>query len=59
MENDKIYDMIEELLAIDLRHMDEEEKKMRKELGDFVQTCCKFHLQELHSEFKRMVRNKI
>ena len=27
MENDKIYDMIEELLAIDLRHMDEEEKK--------------------------------
>ena len=27
MENDKIYDMIEELLTIDLRHMDEEEKR--------------------------------
>tara|TARA_Y100000004_G_scaffold112622_1_gene126439 strand:+ start:3230 stop:3397 length:168 start_codon:yes stop_codon:yes gene_type:complete len=26
MERDKIYDMIEELLAIDLRHLDEEER---------------------------------
>ena len=26
MEKDKIYDMIEELLAIDLRHLDEEER---------------------------------
>jgi hypothetical protein len=26
MEKDKIYEMIEELLAIDLRHLDEDEK---------------------------------
>ena len=26
MEKDKIYEMIEELLAIDLRHLDEEER---------------------------------
>tara|TARA_Y100001970_G_scaffold66807_1_gene85231 strand:+ start:1625 stop:1792 length:168 start_codon:yes stop_codon:yes gene_type:complete len=26
METDKIYDMIEELLAIDLRHLDEDER---------------------------------
>ena len=54
-----IDDSVKEVIDSNKAKMYEEEKKMRKELGDFVQTCCKFHLQELHSEFKRMVRNKI
>ena len=54
-----IDDSVKEVIDSNKAKMYEEEKKMRKELGDFVQTCCKFHLQELHSEFKRMVKNKI
>tara|TARA_R100000030_G_scaffold64117_1_gene48795 strand:- start:355 stop:528 length:174 start_codon:yes stop_codon:yes gene_type:complete len=54
-----IDDSVKEVIDSNKAKTHEEEKKMRKELGDFVQTCCKFHLQELHSEFKRMVRNKI
>tara|TARA_Y100000816_G_C25807827_1_gene422919 strand:- start:374 stop:547 length:174 start_codon:yes stop_codon:yes gene_type:complete len=54
-----IDDSVKEVIDSNKAKTYEEEKKMRKELGDFIQTCCKFHLQELHSEFKRMVRNKI
>ena len=54
-----IDDSVKEVIDSNKAKTYEEEKKMRKELGDFIQNCCKFHLQELHSEFKRMVRNKI
>ena len=36
-----------------------EQKEMRNELKKFVESCNTFHLQELHSEYKRMIRNKI
>ena len=54
-----IDDSVKEVIDGNKARMYEEEKKMRKELGDFIRTCNKFHLIELHSEFKRMVRNKI
>lgn len=37
----------------------EEQKSMRKELKDFIDSCNTFHLQEFYSEYKRIVRNKI
>ena len=54
-----IDDKVKEVIDSNKAKNFEEEKKMRKELSDFVQTCSKFNLQELHSEFKRMVRNKL
>ena len=36
----------------------EEQKSMRKELIDFINNCSKFNMQELHSEMRRMKRNK-
>tara|TARA_R110000850_G_scaffold248313_2_gene373251 strand:- start:597 stop:773 length:177 start_codon:yes stop_codon:yes gene_type:complete len=36
----------------------EEQKSMRKELIDFINSCNKFNMQELHSEMKRMKRMK-
>ena len=36
----------------------EEQKSMRKELIDFINDCNAFNMQELHSEMKRMKRNK-
>ena len=32
----------------------EEQKEMRKECADFVKDCSTFHLQEIHSEIKRL-----
>ena len=37
----------------------EEQKTMRKECKEYIETCSTFHLQEIHSEIKRMKRNKI
>tara|TARA_R100001015_G_C4608212_1_gene163394 strand:- start:1145 stop:1318 length:174 start_codon:yes stop_codon:yes gene_type:complete len=37
----------------------EEQKTMRKECKEYIETCGTFHLQEIHSEIKRMKRNKI
>ena len=36
----------------------EEQKAMREELTIFIQTCNIMNLQELHSEMKRMKRNR-
>ena len=47
-----IDDKVKEVIDSNKAKNFEEEKKMRKELSDFVQTCSKFNLQELHSEFK-------
>jgi hypothetical protein len=55
----EIDDGIKEVIDSNKAKDYENEKKMRKELTNFVNKCCKFHLQELYSEFKRMVRNKI
>lgn len=32
----------------------EEQKQMRKECEDFIKDCSTFHLQEIHSEIKRL-----
>jgi|TARA_Y100000015_G_scaffold22299_1_gene21572 hypothetical protein len=32
----------------------EEQKEMRKECADFIKDCSTFHLQEIHSEIKRL-----
>lgn len=32
----------------------EEQKEMRKECADFVKDCSTFHLQEIHSEIRRL-----
>ncbi len=32
----------------------EEQKEMREECADFVKDCSTFHLQEIHSEIKRL-----
>ena len=37
----------------------EEQKKMKQECQEFLDTCSKFHLQEIYAEIKRMKRNKI
>jgi|TARA_R100001163_G_scaffold6653_2_gene7351 hypothetical protein len=37
----------------------EEQKSMRQECKEYIETCGTFHLQEIHSEIKRMKRNKI
>ena len=32
----------------------EEQKEMRKECADFIKDCSTFHLQEIHSEIRRL-----
>lgn len=32
----------------------EEQKEMREECSAFISTCSTFHLQEIHSEIKRL-----
>jgi hypothetical protein len=32
----------------------EEQKEMREECLEFISTCSTFHLQEIHSEIKRL-----
>ena len=36
----------------------EEQKSMRKELINFINSCSAFNMQELYSEMKRMKRIK-
>jgi hypothetical protein len=35
----------------------EEQKSMRKELVDWIESCSQQHMQELYSEMKRMKRS--
>ncbi len=35
----------------------EEQKSMRQELIDWVNSCSAMHMQELHSEMRRMKRS--
>jgi len=35
----------------------EEQKSMRKELVDWIDSCSQRHMQELYSEMKRMKRS--
>ena len=35
----------------------EEQKSMRKELVDWIDSCSQQHMQELYSEMKRMKRS--
>jgi len=35
----------------------EEQKSMRKELIDWIESCSQQHMQELYSEMKRMKRS--
>jgi len=35
----------------------EEQKSMRKELNDWIDSCSQQHMQELYSEMKRMKRS--
>ncbi len=32
----------------------EEQKEMREECADFIKDCSTFHLQEIHSEIRRL-----
>jgi hypothetical protein len=35
----------------------DEQKSMRQELIDWIKSCDKMHMQELHSEMRRMKRS--
>ncbi len=35
----------------------EEQKEMRQELIDWINSCSKMHMQELHAEMTRMKRS--
>jgi len=56
---DIIRNNIDEVITENKARAHEQQKEMRKELKEFIDVCGLFHLQELHSEFKRMTRNKL
>jgi len=56
---DIIRNNIDEVITENKARVREQQNQMRKELKEFIDICGVFHLQELHSEFKRMTRNKI
>lgn len=56
---DIIRNNIDEVITENKARVREQQNQMRKELKEFVEICGVFHLQELHSEFKRMTRNKL
>jgi hypothetical protein len=56
---DIIRNNIDEVITENKARVREQQNQMRKELKEFIDICGVFHLQELHSEFKRMTRNKL